>query len=132
MIHSVLLRVYFLRGAAEAGNKADKDGGMGGGGGVVVEGCSRGGVVGRKPKAMSLKKTLNSREERTVEPAIISWQRLFPVTFSLLYRAVMGNTDQSVRVEIWLFQCYFTVITRHHDTYMRQRQRDANSRAFPL
>lgn len=31
-------------------------------------------VVGRKPKAMSLKKTLNSRGERTVEPAIISWQ----------------------------------------------------------
>lgn len=45
--------------------------GTGGGG---AGGESRGRVVGRKPKAMSLKKTLNSRGERTVEPAIISWQ----------------------------------------------------------
>lgn len=31
VIHSVLLWVYFLGGAAEAGNKTDKDGGMEGG-----------------------------------------------------------------------------------------------------
>lgn len=38
VIHSILLWVYFLRGAAEAGNKTDKDGGMWGEGleGIVV------------------------------------------------------------------------------------------------
>lgn len=70
---------------------------------------------------MSLKKTLNSRGERTVEPAIISWQLFFPPTLFLLSRAIMENTDQSFRVEMWLFQCYYTVITYRHDTYMLKK-----------
>lgn len=84
--------------------------GTGGGG---AGGESGGRVVGRKPKAMSLKKTLNSRGERTVEPAIISWQWFL----SPPSRTIMENTDQFIRAEIRLLQCYVTVITSPHDTY---------------
>lgn len=118
VIHSFLLCVFFFFPSGELLRLETRlIRTVGRGGTRELEG----GVAGHKPKAMSLKKTLNSRGERTVEPAIISWQQFVPPTLFPLSRAIMGNTDQSIRVEIWLFHCYSSVITYRHDTYMLKK-----------